>query len=213
MGAAVGALGFPTPALVQTGKKIKMAYGVPAIDSTDAVFFSSIPIGAGFFAEEDLDVDVMAPNGAMAAVNMLADGQAQFTTHGNAGLFSGVGQSVPFKAFIRQVVDNFYSIAVLDGSPVQSATDLKDKTIGVPALVGSTLSCVPMNAIARALEWDAKKDFQFLATGVGLPALDALQKDRVQALFIWDTPFSPARRPPDRTASAAGNPAPPARRD
>jgi NitT/TauT family transport system substrate-binding protein len=185
---ATGALGFPSPALVQTRKKIKMAYGVPTIDSSDAAFFSSIPIGAGFFAEEGLDVKIMALNGATAAVNMLANGQVQFTTHGNAGLFSGVGQGVPFKAFICQVVDNFYSIAVLDGSPIKSVTDLKGKTIGVPALGGSTF--VLMSAIARALKWDAKKDFQFLATGVGLPALDALQKDRVQALFIWDTPFA-----------------------
>jgi len=187
-GAAALAATLPTPALVQTRRKVKMAYGVPTIDSSDAAFFSSIPIGAGLFAEEGLEVEILALNGATAAVNMLSSNQVQFTTHGNAGLFSGVGQGVPFKAFICQVVDNFFSIAVAEESPIKSVADLKGKTIGVPALGGSTY--VLMNAIARQLGWNAKTDFQFQATGVGLPALDALRRDRVQALFLWDTPYA-----------------------
>lgn len=187
-GLAVGAFAFPTPAIVQTRRKIRMAYGVPTMDSADGGFFNSIPQGAGFYAEEGLEVEILTLNGAAAAVNMLAAGQAEFTTHGAAGLLSGVGQGVPFKAFIVQVPDNFYAIGVDAKTGPKDIHGLKGKTIGVPALGGSPF--VLINAVIRQLGWDPKTDVQFQAVGVGLPALDALNRGRVQALLAWDAPFA-----------------------
>lgn len=185
---AVGASSFPTPALVQTRRKVKMAYGVPTIDSADGGFFNSIPMGAGFYADEGLEVEILTLNGAGAAINMLATGQVEFTTHGAAGLLAGVGQGVPFRAFIVQVPDNFYSIGVEAESSIKRIEDLKGKTIGVPALGGSPL--VLLKAVFRQLGWDPNKDVTYQAVGVGLPAFDALKRDRVQALMAWDAPFA-----------------------
>ena len=185
---AAGLVGFPKPALVQTRRKVTLVYGVQHMDPNVA-FISSIPLGVGFFAEEGLDVEVLSANGASTAVNMLAAGQAQFTTHGNGGLFAGVGRGVPFKAFICQVPDNFFSLAVEQDSPIKSVSDLKGVTVGVPSLGGGTL--LMMKAVARTAGLSEQNgDIEYLGVGGGLPALDALKRKRVQALFLWDTPYS-----------------------
>jgi NitT/TauT family transport system substrate-binding protein len=183
-----GAFGLPRPALVQTRRKIKIAFGVPTLESCDSAFFSSIPEGAGFFADEGLDVEILPLNGAGAAMSMLAAGQAQFTTHGAAGVLAGVGQGVPIRAFIVQVPDNFYSIGVLADGPIQRVEDLKGQVVGVPALGGSPY--VLLKAVFRQLGWDPNTDVTYQAVGVGMPALDALQRGRVMALIAWDAPFA-----------------------
>ena len=185
---AAGTIGLAKPALVQVRRKVKIAFGVPTMDSADGGFFSSIPIGAGFYADEGLDVEILTLNGAGVAMNMLAAGQVDFTTHGGAGVLAGVGQGVPFKAFIVQVPNNFYSIAVNAKTGVQKVEDLKGKTIGVPALGGSPF--VMLKAVFGKLGWDPNKDVTYQAVGVGMPALDALQRGRVDALMAWDAPFA-----------------------
>lgn len=184
---AAGTAAFPRPALVQTRRKVTMIYGVPTIENAVA-FISSIPLGAGFFAEEGLDATVQSVNGSQISANMLANGQAQFTTGSSGGLFSGVGEGVPLKAFICQVPDSFLSLAVPAESDVTRIEQLKGKVIGVSALGGGTF--VIMKAIAKRLGWVEGKDITFLAVGSGLPAWDALRRDRVQGLFLWDSPFS-----------------------
>ena len=186
--AAVGQVAFPRPALVQTRKKVKFVYGGGSIDSSDEGFFSSIPQGIGYFAEEGLDVDVFAVNGSSTAVNLLATGQVQFTTQSNGGLFAGVDRDIPMTAFMCQIPDNYFAIAVIDGSAITSVDQLKGKTIGVPSVGGGTF--VMMKAVAHQLGWEDGKDIQYIAVGGGLPALDALQRDRVQGLFLWSSPFA-----------------------
>lgn len=188
LAATAGLSLLPRPALVQTRRKIRMAFGVPTMESADNGFFCSIPQGMGFFADEGLDVEILTLNGAGAAMNMLANNQVQFTTHGAAGVLAGVGQGVPIKAFIVQVPDNFYAIGVDDATGVQRIEDLKGKVIGVPALGGSPF--VMLKAVFRSLGWDPNKDVTYQAVGVGVPALDALQRGRVAAIIAWDAPFA-----------------------
>ena len=86
------------PAVLKPKRKVVIAYGVPTLDSMASVFFSSIPIGAGFFAEEGLDVEIQPMNGASAAISVLAAGGAQFATHSSGALLPAVGKGVPMKS-------------------------------------------------------------------------------------------------------------------
>lgn len=169
-------------------KKVTLVYGVKTIDSSSDGFFASVPIGLNFYADEGLDVDIQTVAGSSAAINLLASGKAQFSTHGTAGLFSGVAKDVPMQGFICQVPDYFVSVAVMKNGPIQSFDELKGKTIGVNAVGGSP--DLVMRAVVKTLGWEAGKDVKFLAVGTGVPALDAIQKDRVQALALWDTVFA-----------------------
>lgn len=185
---AAGSIGLAKPALVQVRRKVKIAFGVPTMESAEGAFFSSMPIGRGFYADEGLDVEILTLNGAGVAMNMLAAGQVDFTSHGGAGVLAGVSQGVPLKAFMVQIPNSFYAIGVDAATGVQRFEDLKGKTIGVPALGGSPF--VMLKAAIGNLGWDPNKDVTYQAVGVGMPALDALQRGRVAALMAWDAPFA-----------------------
>lgn len=176
------------PAIAQSLRKVTLAFGVQTIDGATNGFFAAIPIGLGFYREEGLEVDIQTVGGASAALNLLAAGRAQFSTHGTAGLFSGVGRNVPMIGFCCQVPDYFVSIGVARDGPIRSFDDLKGKTIGINAVGGAPHLVI--KAVLRNLGWNIDKDVQFLAVGTALPALDALRRDRVQALALWDTIFA-----------------------
>ena len=187
-GAALASAGLSRPSIAQSRKKVTLVYGVQTIDSSADDFFAAIPLGLGFYAEEGLDVDIQTVAGASAAMNLLVSGQAQFTTHGTPGLFAAVDKGVPAKGFICQVPDYFVSIAVEKDGPIRSFADLKGKTIGVSANGGAPVFVT--KAVMKTMGWNPDKDVQFLAVGTALPALDALQRGRVQALVEWDSIFA-----------------------
>jgi len=176
------------PAIAQSRRKVTLVYGVQVIDSSADDFFAAIPLGLGFYADEGLDVDIQTVAGAAGAVNLLMSGQAQFTTHGTALLFSAVDRGAPIRSFICQVPDYFVSIAVLEDGPIKRFEDLKGKTIGINANGGAPLLVV--KAVMQQLGWNPNNDVEFLAVGTSLPALDALQRDRVQAIVEWDSIFA-----------------------
>lgn len=176
------------PAIAQSRRKVTLVYGVQVIDSSADDFFAAIPLGLGFYTAEGLDVNIQTAAGASAATNLLVSGQAQFTTNGTAGLFSAVDHGVPIKSFICQVPDYFGSIAVLEDGPIKRFEDLKGRTIGVNANGGAPVFVV--KAIMKRLGWNPDTDVQILAVGTSLPALDALQRDRVQAIVEWDSIFA-----------------------
>lgn len=188
-GAAGAALApLARPAVAQALKKVTVVYGVQTIEGASEGFFASVPIGLGFYREEGLDVEVQTVGGSSAALNLLASGRAQFSTHGAAGLFAGVGRGVPMKGFICQIPDYFVSVGVADDGPIRSMADLKGKTIGVNAMGGAPHLVI--KAVLTKMGWDVDKDVQFLGVGTALPALDALRRNRVQALVVWDTIFA-----------------------
>jgi NitT/TauT family transport system substrate-binding protein len=186
--AATAVLPLAAPAVAQSLRKVTLVYGVQTIEGAAEGFFASLPIGLGFYREEGLDVDIQTVGGSSAALNLLASGRAQFTTHGTAGLFSGVGRGVPMKGFICQIPDYFVSVGVAEEGPVRSMADLKGKTIGINAVGGAPHLVI--KAVLRNLGWNPETDVQFLAVGTALPALDALRRGRIQALATWDTIFA-----------------------
>jgi NitT/TauT family transport system substrate-binding protein len=190
LGAAGAAALMPLsrPALTQTLRKVTLVYGVQTIEGASEAFFASVPLGLGFYREEGLDVEIQTVSGASAALNLLASGRAQFTTHGAAGLLAGVGRGVPMKGFICQIPDYFVSIGVAEDGPIRTLDDLKGKIIGVSAVGGAPHFVI--KSVLRKLGWNPDTDVQFLGVGTALPALDALRRNRVQALVVWDTIFA-----------------------
>lgn len=176
------------PAIAQSRRKVTLVYAIQTIDSAADGFFSSLPIGLGFYADEGLDVEIQTVAGSAVAVNLLANGRADFTTHGTAGLFAGVDKGVPMQGFISQIPDYFLSIAVDKDGPIQTMADLKGKVIGVPAIGGSPM--VIAQAAMKNLGWDPAKDASFIAVGTGVPAVEAMKRGRVQALVSFDSVFA-----------------------
>jgi NitT/TauT family transport system substrate-binding protein len=176
------------PAIGRSMKKVTLVYGVQTIDSPADDFFAAIPMGLDLYGQEGLDVRVETVAGAGAAVNLLVNGQAQFATHGTAGLFDAIDKGAPIQSFICEIPDFIESIAVLADGPIKSFDDLKGKTIGVSANAGAPVFM--LKAIMRERGWNPDTDVGLLAVGTGLPALDALRRGRVQAIVEWDTIFA-----------------------
>ncbi len=168
-------------------KRAILVYGVQTLDVTTA-FFGAVPQALGYYKDEGIEVEVQTVGGASAAINLLTNGQAQFSSHGTAGLFEAVDKGAPVRGFICQIPDYFVSIAVLKESPITSVDQLRGKTIGVNAIGGAP--DLVLHAVAQRQGWTAGKDIEFLAVGTGIPALDALRKGRVQALGLWDSIFA-----------------------
>ncbi len=183
-----GLASLAAPAIAQARRKVTLVYGVSVIDSAADGFFASIPLGMGFYAEKGLDVEVQTTAGASAAINLLASGQAQFSTHGTGGLFAAASRGVPVQGFCCQVPDSFTSVAVMKGGPIAKFEDLKGKTIGISAVGGAPT--YTLNTAMRRLGWDPARDVEVIAVGSSLPALDALRRGRVQALVEWDSIFA-----------------------
>lgn len=170
-----------------TLKRAVLVYGVQTLDVTTA-FFGAVPQALGYYRDEGIEVDVQTVGGASAAINLLTSGQAQFSSHGTAGLFAAVDKGAAVKGFICQIPDYFVSLAVLRDSPITAADQLRGKTIGVNAIGGAP--DLVMHALAQKQGWVVGKDVEFLAVGTGVPALDALRKGRVHALALWDAIFA-----------------------
>ncbi|MCB1395636.1 MAG: ABC transporter substrate-binding protein [Rhodobacter sp.] len=185
-GLALGSLA--APALAQSRQQVSLAFGVPSIGGSDLGFFSSIPKGFGLYEDEGLDVEIVLIGGASAASNLVYAGQADFSTHGGGGTISAVENGVPIKAFICQIVDNIFSLGVAADSPIQSIADLRGKTIGI-ASVGGTPDILAHAIVAQA-GLDPNADVEYLAVGLGAPALDALQRGRIDAMLSFDTSFA-----------------------
>lgn len=166
-------------------QKVVISFGVKTIDITEA-FLYSVPHPLGYYEEEGLSVELQRVAGGSAAVKMLASGSADFSSHGTAGLLAAVGQGVPIKGFICQVPDYFVSLAVLKSSPITDVTQLKGKTIGVNAVGGSP------HIVAQGVfkKLGMAEDVQYLAVGTGVPAINALERGRVDALIMWDSIFA-----------------------
>lgn len=176
------------PAIARSLKKVILVYGVQTINSPASDFFAAIPVGLGLYAEEGLDVRVETVAGAGAAINLLASGQAQFSTHGTPGLLDAVDKGAPVQGFICEIPGFIESIAVLADGPIKTFGDLKGKTVGVSANAGAPVFLV--KAVMRKHGWNPETDIKLLAVGTGLPALDALRRNRIQALVEWDTLFA-----------------------
>jgi NitT/TauT family transport system substrate-binding protein len=185
--AAVAAGSFPMPAIAQSLQKVTLVYGVTTVDVSTG-FFSSIPMGLGFYKDEGIEMEIQAVGGSSAAINLLASGQAQISSHGTAGMLSAVGKGVDMQSFICEVPDYFVSVGVREEGPIEKFEDLRGKTIGINAVGGSPQFVI--DAVFNKLGWKEGADYTLLAVGTALPALDALRRGRVDALVLWDTVFA-----------------------
>lgn len=184
-GAAAAATMLAMPAIAQARRKIGISYGIATLDSSADAVYASIPLSFGFYEEEGLDVEIMPVAGAQLATGLMVSGQASAMVSGAGGIFGGRSNGIPVVGFMCPIPDNYQSIAVMQDGPVKSFADLKGKTIGTnsPALIPT------IEMIVRAQGWDPK-DLPVLVVGSSLPALDALQRGRVDALFLWDAVYA-----------------------
>lgn len=80
------------------------------------------------------------------------------------------------------------AFAVLEGSPITAIEDLEGKRIGVQSRSAGPALLSDASLVQAGL--DAESDVTYVEVSVGAAALDALQRERVDALMLYDTQYA-----------------------
>lgn len=159
---------------------------LPAPASLEGVAYDCVPLEAGFFKKEGLDVHVESADGSVPALQSLETGSSDAVVVGTAPLMSAIQSGSDVKAFATVVTGSYAYPAVLPDSPIKSFLDLQGKTIGVPSLQSGS---IPFTQGLVALAGGDPKSLKFLPIGFGAEALAALKSKQIDALGLWDTAY------------------------
>ena len=163
----------------------KTSFGPTTVDiSTGHAGHSSIPKKMGYWAADNVEVDVFGVAGAVPGLQMVAAGKMDFITVTAEALMLAQAQGMPLKAVYVHARSPISKFVVLKSSGVKSVKDLKGKTIGMPVLEASSAY---FGGIFREAGLQFDKDAKLLATGTGAPAALALQRGDIAGWASWDT--------------------------
>jgi NitT/TauT family transport system substrate-binding protein len=140
----------------------------------------------GFLKDENIAISTVELDGSGVILPQLMSG-AVFTTFSTLDpLIISRQPGKPdfdFRFVYNAARNSIWEISVLDKSPIKSVKDLGGKTIGVGALTFGNVS------MTKALLKEAGVDpnsVQFVATGTGVPAFEALRSGKIDALNLFD---------------------------
>ena len=146
---------------------------------------SSIPLSAGFWKEEGLEVEVIGLQGSTAGIQQVASGQVHFSSVGGEDVLKARAKGVPIVAVYTYARKPIYRIVAPSDTPITKPEHLKGKTIGVPNMAVGSVEFT--RATLKTANIDPEKDVKWLAVGLGAPAMNALKKKDIDVYAVWDT--------------------------
>lgn len=180
--ALIGVAMSATPSAAQQAVKIGVG-GSNFLNLT--YYYLTLPGPLGYWKEEGYDVDVFPISGSSEAAQQLAVDNLDFAQM-NASVI--IQSNTEHKLPIRAVVTNGtvgWGVAVKKDGAIKSVADLKGKIVGIVSLSSGGIPLLRSFAAGAGLDPD--NDLTLIATGVGAPALTALQSGRVDALMYWSS--------------------------
>jgi len=84
----------------------------------------------GFFANHDLDVELVAPADPSAPPRLVAAGQAEIAVSYQPSLYLSVKEGLPLVRFGTLISTPLTALVALKDGPIKSIADLKGKTVG-----------------------------------------------------------------------------------
>lgn len=164
----------------------KVVFAVTTKDiSVGHAAHSSLPAVLGYWKAEGLDVEVASVEGSAAGMQQIGSGNIQVVSLGPEEIIIGREKGVKIKGVFVQARTTIFRIVVPAESPIKAVSELRGKTIGVPALASGSVPFA--KALVASVGMNPEKDIKILAVGVGAPGLLALQQKTVDALALWDT--------------------------
>ena len=146
---------------------------------------SSIPLTAGFWKDEGLEVEVIGLQGSTAGIQQVASGQVHFSSVGGEDVMKARAKGVPIVAVYTYARKPIYRIVSLSDTPITKPEHLKGKTIGVPNMAVGSVAFT--RATLKTAGIDPDKDVKWLAVGLGASAMNALKKKDIDVYAVWDT--------------------------
>src|SRR2546426_9498455 len=181
---AVGALavaGLVTSSLGQDKPRQKAIYTVTTKNISVALSaHSSIPLTLGYWGAEGVDLDVTSIEGSTAGLQQLAAGNVQFVTVGPEVALMAREKGVKVKSFYVVNSVTIFRVVVPKDSPIQTAADLRGKTIGVSALSSGAVPAARAIVSSGGLYPDA--DVKWRALGIRGPAAPAPRQQNIHGI-------------------------------
>ena len=192
-GHAAGAMAAATvfmPAVVRAAP-VKMRVGLASGVSDAQVAFQSIGMHPRlkWYQQEDVELDIINTGSTSQPIQLLSTGQVEFATIAPGTLIPPFADNPNLNVVCAYTwmprIHN--GVVVKPDSPIQSLAELKGKTIGIRNTGDSGYFF--LQAAFKELNIDPQKDVEWIAVGAGGPAGQALYRDAVQAIAIWDVEF------------------------
>lgn len=141
----------------------------------------------GFFADNGISVELQWPGGSSDVLQQMATGRVQIGAPTPEAVLAAEAKGQDVEMIYNWTRAPVQWLAVDKGSAITSFKDLEGKKVGVANLAsGAKLLC---EAAVRDAGGDPSK-IDFVATGTGVAANDALKQGRVDALMLWDTEYT-----------------------
>ncbi|MGD7733324.1 ABC transporter substrate-binding protein [Propionibacteriaceae bacterium G57] len=140
----------------------------------------------GYFADAGIRIELQFPGGSADVMQALATNRVDIGGPTPEAALSALANGQKARMFYNWSREAVQSLAVLEASPVQSFADMRGKKIGVQTISSGA------KLLAEAALRDADIDpanVTFVAVGVGVAAMDALNRAAVDALMLWDTEY------------------------
>jgi NitT/TauT family transport system substrate-binding protein len=182
---SIAALGDGKLAMAQQRplKKVSIVVATPVLNVTYSQL--TLPITLGYWRDEGYDVELHTADGSLQAVQQLVGGNAEFAAaSANAVVLANVKSNQPVRVAMNFQTSDF-ALVVEESSPIKTVMDLKGATIGVVNL--ATGAIVSLNGLMHKNGMDPARDVQYVATGFGATAVQAIKSGRVQGLIYWGT--------------------------
>ena len=147
----------------------------------------AVPQAMGYFEEENLTVDIQFADGATAAIQAVASGSGDITGAGLSDAFAAIESGVPVQAVGGLVVNWPWRIATTPDSDVTDCSDLEGGAIGVISLASGSYPYARSFVEECGLDPDS---IEYLPTGIGAPAVSALEGGDVDALALYTAAYA-----------------------
>lgn len=141
-----------------------------------------------YFKDEGITVEPVFLGTGGKVVQALASGKVQIGMSTPDLVLQAADKGQDVRMFYNWTFRNVSQFGVLPDSDIRDVADLKGKTVGVQDLSAGPAQLA--KAAAKNAGLDPNTDVKWIAVGVGAPALDALQRHRVDALTTYDTLFA-----------------------
>jgi len=176
------ALALAAPGFANAQLK-KVTFGVGTLSLNVTYPWAMMPPVLGYWREEGYDVEVIAAQNSVQAVQLMTAGKLDVIEANSGPLMQALATNdIPVRTMMVNTVIDWSLVSKEDG-PIKKIQDFKGKLIGVSSL--GTGGVALLRSYLSANGMDPDKDITLVATGVGPAALLALRTDRVQGLMYW----------------------------
>ena len=183
IGAATVARSFPVRA---AARSMRMGNAAGTVDAQVAFVTIGMHPKLGYYAAENVALEVINMSGSSQSMQALATGAVEFATI-NPLTFLPVVANNPrlgVTCAYEWCRSAYWEVAVKPDSPVKTIADLRGKTIGIRN--NGDTGYFGARAMLTELGMDPDRDVSWISVGNGGPAGDALYRGRIDALAIWD---------------------------